>query len=85
MSSCCHPFCPCGIVEAIPIPADQPIMQIKDLDEVAIPTVEIKVKNYATSFIILNHFCLEDVMQFLKTLTCIFTDDRQFLLTERGD
>ncbi|KAM7399540.1 hypothetical protein PAMP_018806 [Pampus punctatissimus] len=28
--------------KAIPIPADQPIMQIKDLDEVVIPTVEIK-------------------------------------------
>ncbi|XP_057694572.1 serine-protein kinase ATM isoform X1 [Corythoichthys intestinalis] len=28
---------------SIPIPADQPIHQIKDLDEVAIPTVEIKV------------------------------------------
>ncbi|XP_033833204.1 serine-protein kinase ATM [Periophthalmus magnuspinnatus] len=29
--------------KAIPIPADQPIMQIKYLDEVAIPTMEIKV------------------------------------------
>ncbi|KAG7478644.1 serine-protein kinase ATM [Solea senegalensis] len=29
--------------KAIPIPADQPIMQIKDLDEVVIPTMEIKV------------------------------------------
>ncbi|KAK7882898.1 hypothetical protein WMY93_029072 [Mugilogobius chulae] len=28
---------------AIPIPADQPIMQIKHLDEIAIPTMEIKV------------------------------------------
>lgn len=44
MSSCRHPSCPCFFVEAIPIPADQPIMQIKDLDEVVIPTMEIKVK-----------------------------------------
>uniref|UniRef100_A0A8D2ZRU2 Serine-protein kinase ATM n=1 Tax=Scophthalmus maximus TaxID=52904 RepID=A0A8D2ZRU2_SCOMX len=29
--------------KAIPIPADQPIMQIKDLEEVVIPTMEIKV------------------------------------------
>ncbi|XP_034023977.1 serine-protein kinase ATM isoform X2 [Thalassophryne amazonica] len=29
--------------KAIPIPADQPIMEIKDLDQVVIPTVEIKV------------------------------------------
>ncbi|XP_031716383.1 serine-protein kinase ATM isoform X1 [Anarrhichthys ocellatus] len=29
--------------KAIPIPADQPIMQIKNLEEVAIPTMEIKV------------------------------------------
>lgn len=40
-----HPLCSCFITEAIPIPADQPIMQIKDLDEVVIPTMEIKVKN----------------------------------------
>lgn len=38
LSSLCLPF-----AEAIPIPADQPIMQIKDLEEVAIPTNEIKV------------------------------------------
>lgn len=57
MSSCCHPLCPCCIIEAIPIPADQPIMQIKDLDEVAIPTMEIKVKNDGTSLIIPNRFC----------------------------
>lgn len=41
-----HSLHPCFIVEAIPIPADQPLMQIKDLDEVVIPTVEIKVNNY---------------------------------------
>lgn len=35
--------CPCFFTEAIPIPADQPIMQIKDLDEVVIPTMEVKV------------------------------------------
>lgn len=33
---------------AIPIPADQPIMQIKDLDEVVIPTVELKVSSTCT-------------------------------------
>lgn len=32
------------ILGAIPIPADQPIMQIKDLDQVVIPTMELKVK-----------------------------------------
>lgn len=38
-----YALCPC-ILEAIPIPADQPIMQIRDLEEVVIPTMEIKVK-----------------------------------------
>lgn len=46
-----HPLCPCFIIEAIPIPADQPIMQIKDLDEVVIPTMEIKVKHDGTSLL----------------------------------
>lgn len=32
------------LVEPLPIPADQPIMQIKNLEEVIIPTMEIKVK-----------------------------------------
>lgn len=36
----------CFFTEAIPIPADQPIMQIKDLDEVVIPTAEIKVRSH---------------------------------------
>lgn len=49
-----HPLCSCFIIEAIPIPADQPIMQIKDLDEVVIPTMEIKVKK------------MDDMMQFPK-------------------
>lgn len=46
-----HCVCPAAehvcvflFIEAIPIPADQPLMQIKDLDEVAIPTMEIKVQ-----------------------------------------
>lgn len=34
---------PLIIVGAIPVPADQPIVHIKDLDTVAIPTMEIKV------------------------------------------
>lgn len=34
------------VLEAIPIPADQPIMQIKELSEVTIPTMEIKVLMY---------------------------------------
>lgn len=29
--------------EAIPIPTEQPIMQIKDLEDVIIPTMDIKV------------------------------------------
>lgn len=42
---------PCFIIEAIPIPADQPIMQIKDLDDVVVPTMEVKVviKNLLSS------------------------------------
>ncbi|KAF0030872.1 hypothetical protein F2P81_017603 [Scophthalmus maximus] len=49
LSSCEHEmkyFFMCSLfrsIEAIPIPADQPIMQIKDLEEVVIPTMEIKV------------------------------------------
>ncbi len=49
------------MIEAIPIPADQPIMQIRDLDEVVIPTMEIKVRNNETSSLISNYFCLEDM------------------------
>ena len=49
------------ITEVIPIPADQPIIQIKDLDEVVIPTMEIKVKTmrdyYLWSFIIPDSLC----------------------------
>lgn len=35
---------PCLLPGAIPIPADQPITQIRDLDEVVIPTLELKVE-----------------------------------------
>lgn len=34
----------CVGTEAIAIPADQPVMQIKDLEDVVIPTMEIKVQ-----------------------------------------
>lgn len=44
------------LTEAIPIPADQPIMKISDLDEVAIPTVEIKVSSLSNVHV--GH-CLE--------------------------
>jgi len=47
-----HPLCALFMTEAIPIPADQPILQIKNLDEVAIPTMEIKVINDQTSQLI---------------------------------
>lgn len=40
------------IIEAIPIPADQPLMKIKDLEEVVIPTMEIKVKVLLLTLII---------------------------------
>lgn len=35
---------PCLVLGGIPIPADQPIMQIKGLEEVVIPTLELKVQ-----------------------------------------
>lgn len=45
------------ILGAIPIPADQPIMQIKNLDEVVIPTMELKVKIHQSfSFVFINCF-----------------------------
>lgn len=45
------PPLPAPTTEAIPIPADQPIMKIKDLEEVTIPTMEIKAntENYSTN------------------------------------
>lgn len=50
------------ILGAIPIPADQPIMQIKDLDQVVIPTMELKVKiNECISSIFMNCFHLGGV------------------------
>lgn len=42
-STCKASVPPPFILEAIPIPADQPIMQIRNLDDVIIPTMEIKV------------------------------------------
>lgn len=48
------------ILGAIPIPADQPIMQIKDLDQVVIPTMELKVKiNECISSNFINFFIWE--------------------------
>lgn len=51
------------ILGAIPIPADQPIMQIKDLDQVVIPTMELKVKiNEYMASIFMNCFHLGGVL-----------------------
>lgn len=52
-----HPFLSTApYAEAIPIPADQPIMKIKDLEEVTIPTVEIKANTKNTTTTKANTF-----------------------------
>lgn len=47
----------CVHTEAIPIPPDQPIMQIKDMEDVIIPTMEIKVRIIASMPLDIVHCC----------------------------
>ncbi|XP_067450490.1 serine-protein kinase ATM isoform X1 [Thunnus thynnus] len=67
---------------AIPIPADQPIMQIKDLDEVAIPTMEIKVDpsgrydNLVTVRSFLPHYHLAGGVNLPKIIDCVGSDGK---------
>uniref|UniRef100_A0A3P8TVD2 non-specific serine/threonine protein kinase n=1 Tax=Amphiprion percula TaxID=161767 RepID=A0A3P8TVD2_AMPPE len=68
--------------KAIPIPADQPIMQIKDLDEVAIPTMEIKVDpsgcydNLVTFRSFLPHYHLAGGINLPKIIDCVGSDGK---------
>lgn len=67
---------------AIPIPADQPIMQIKDLDEVAIPTMEIKVDpsgcydDIVTIKSFLPQYHLAGGVNLPKIIDCVGSDGR---------
>ncbi|XP_033952949.1 serine-protein kinase ATM [Pseudochaenichthys georgianus] len=66
--------------KAIPIPADQPIMQIKDLEEVAIPTMEIKVDpsgcydNLVTVRSFLPQYRLVGGVNLPKIIDCVGSD-----------
>ncbi|XP_047449742.1 serine-protein kinase ATM isoform X2 [Mugil cephalus] len=68
--------------KAIPIPADQPIMQIKDLDEVVIPTMEIKVDpsgcydNLVTVRSFLPHYHLAGGVNLPKIIDCVGSDGK---------
>uniref|UniRef100_A0A1A7X0C2 non-specific serine/threonine protein kinase n=1 Tax=Iconisemion striatum TaxID=60296 RepID=A0A1A7X0C2_9TELE len=68
--------------KAIPIPADQPIMQIKDLGEVPIPTVEIEVDpsgcydNLVTVRSFLPHYHLAGGVNLPKIIDCVGSDGK---------
>ncbi|XP_068173804.1 serine-protein kinase ATM isoform X3 [Antennarius striatus] len=68
--------------KAIPIPADQPIMQIKDLDEVVIPTMEIKVdpsgsyENTVTIRSFVPQYRLVGGVNLPKIIDCIGSDGK---------
>ncbi|XP_019720538.1 serine-protein kinase ATM [Hippocampus comes] len=68
--------------KAIPIPADQPIHQIKDLDEVAIPTVELKVDpsgrydDVVTVHSFLPHYHLAGGVNLPKIIDCVGSDGK---------
>ncbi|XP_045929347.1 serine-protein kinase ATM isoform X1 [Micropterus dolomieu] len=68
--------------KAIPIPADQPIMQIKDLDEVVIPTMEIKVDpsgcydNLVTVRSFMPHYHLAGGVNLPKIIDCVGSDGK---------
>ncbi|XP_041851361.1 serine-protein kinase ATM isoform X1 [Melanotaenia boesemani] len=67
---------------AIPIPADQPIMQIKDLEEVVIPTMEIKVDpsgcydNLVTIRSFIPHYHLAGGVNLPKIIDCVGSDGK---------
>uniref|UniRef100_A0A8C2X029 non-specific serine/threonine protein kinase n=1 Tax=Cyclopterus lumpus TaxID=8103 RepID=A0A8C2X029_CYCLU len=68
--------------KALPIPADQPIMQIKDLDEVTIPTMEIKVDpsgcydNLVTVRSFMPHYRLVGGVNLPKIIDCVGSDGK---------
>ncbi|XP_039987125.1 serine-protein kinase ATM [Xiphias gladius] len=68
--------------KAIPIPADQPIMQIKDLDEVVIPTMEIKVDptgcydNLVTVRSFMPKYHLAGGVNLPKIIDCVGSDGK---------
>ncbi|GLD57106.1 serine-protein kinase ATM [Lates japonicus] len=68
--------------KAIPIPADQPIMQIKDLDQVVIPTMEIKVDptgcydNLVTVRSFMPQYHLAGGVNLPKIIDCVGSDGK---------
>uniref|UniRef100_A0A3B3UHQ1 Serine-protein kinase ATM n=1 Tax=Poecilia latipinna TaxID=48699 RepID=A0A3B3UHQ1_9TELE len=69
--------------EAIPIPADQPIMQLKDLDEVVIPTMEIKqvdptgcYENLVTVRSFMPRYHLAGGVNLPKIIDCVGSDGK---------
>ncbi|XP_029922757.1 serine-protein kinase ATM isoform X2 [Myripristis murdjan] len=68
--------------KALPIPADQPIMQIKDLEEVVIPTMEIKVDpsgsydNLVTVRNFMPHYHLAGGVNLPKIIDCVGSDGK---------
>ncbi|XP_068601356.1 serine-protein kinase ATM [Brachionichthys hirsutus] len=70
------------VKKALPIPADQPIMQIKDLDEVIIPTMEVKVdpsgayENMVTIGSFVPQYRLVGGVNLPKIIDCIGSDGK---------
>ncbi|XP_061537263.1 serine-protein kinase ATM isoform X2 [Phycodurus eques] len=68
--------------KAIPIPADQPIHQIKNLDEVTIPTVELKVDpsgrydDVVTVRSFVPHYHLAGGVNLPKIIDCVGSDGK---------
>ncbi|XP_070685735.1 serine-protein kinase ATM [Pempheris klunzingeri] len=78
---------------AIPIPADQPILQMKDLDEAVIPTMEIKVDpsscydDLVTVRSFMPHYHLAGGVNLPKIIDCVGSDgkSRRQLVKGRDD
>ncbi|XP_035241866.1 serine-protein kinase ATM [Anguilla anguilla] len=68
--------------KAIPIPSDQPIMKIKDLDDIAIPTMEIKVDptgrydDLVTIESFRPHYHLAGGLNLPKIIDCVGSDGK---------
>ncbi|KAJ8257146.1 hypothetical protein COCON_G00192980 [Conger conger] len=68
--------------KAIPIPSDQPIMQIKDLDDIVIPTMEIKVvpsgqyDDLVTIRSFKPHYHLAGGVNLPKIIDCVGSDGK---------
>uniref|UniRef100_A0A672RVT5 Serine-protein kinase ATM n=1 Tax=Sinocyclocheilus grahami TaxID=75366 RepID=A0A672RVT5_SINGR len=68
--------------QAIPIPPEQPIMQIKDLDDVIIPTMDIKVdpsgryEDLVTISSFKPHFHLAGGVNLPKIIDCVGSDGK---------